>query len=135
MRYLIVILLGMVMSSTCCCAAEQPVARREPAVADEAGAAVGAPTALRLKIVRDGFQLDWTRSPQDPGAVTGYEIVRADVFSGPYETVGRVDKGISGFVDRSAKPEIIYFYKIRALAGKLYSPFSREAAGEITGRP
>ena len=135
MRYAISILLGAVLISAVCFAAEHPEQRKEPAAADETGAAVGAPTALRLRIVQNGFQLNWAPSPHDPGAVTGYEIVRADVFSGPYETVGKVDKGIFSFVDRTAKPEIIYFYKVRALAGDMYSPFSREAAGEIPGTP
>ena len=135
MQYATSILLGAVLISACCFAAEQPGQRKEPAVAEEPGAAVGSPTALRLKIVQNGFQLDWMSSPQDPGVVTGYEIVRAAVFSGPYETVGIVEKGILTFVDKTAKPEAIYFYKVRAIAGGRYSPFSREAAGEIPGTP
>ena len=94
-----------------------------------------APNGLTLRIVPEGFLLNWSPSPQDPGVVTGYEIVRTTVFSGPYETVGTVSKGVFSFVDKTAKPEAIYFYKVRALAGSLYSPFSREAAGEMPGRP
>lgn len=135
MRNAMSILLGAVVISAVCFAAEYPGPKGEPAAATETVAAVGAPTALRLSIDRDCFLLDWRLSPQDPGPVTGYEIVRADVFSGPYETVGRVNKGISGFVDRSAKPEIIYFYKVRAQAGDLHSPFSKEATGELPGKP
>jgi len=129
------ILLVTIVISGFCFAAEHPEQRKDPVVADEPGSAIGAPTALRLRIVPDGFQLDWTLSPQDPGAVTGYEVVRASVFSGPYETVGNVGTGISSFIDRTAKPEAIYFYKVRALAGSRYSPFSREAAGEMPGTP
>jgi len=94
-----------------------------------------APSALHLKIAGNGFQLDWTLSPQDPDGVTGYEIVRADIFSGPYETVGKVKQGVSSFVDRTVKPEVIYFYKVRALSGSQPSPFSKEAAGEVMGNP
>lgn len=94
-----------------------------------------APTGLAAGIVPEGFLLSWNPSPQDPGGVTGYEIVRANVFSGPYETVGTVDRGVFTFVDKTAKPENIYFYKVRAIAGDRYSPYSREAAGEIPGTP
>ena len=135
MQYATSILLGAVLISACCFAAGHPERKSEPAVSEGTGVAVGAPTALRLKIIQNGFQLDWTPSPQDPGVVTGYEIVRATFFSGPYETVGIVEKGILTFVDKTAKPEAIYFYKVRAIAGDRYSPFSREAAGEMPGTP
>ena len=135
MRYAISILLAAIVISACCSAAGHPERKSEPAISEDTGVAVGAPTALRLKIIQNGFQLDWTPSPQDPGVVTGYEIVRATFFSGPYETVGIVEKGILTFVDKTAKPEAIYFYKVRAIAGGRYSPFSREAAGEIPGTP
>jgi len=100
------------------------------AVLEQAGTMVGAPSALHLKIAGDGFQLAWTRSPQDPGTVNGYELVRADRFSGPYETVAMVGKGISQYHDSSASSEIIYYYKVRAIAGKEYSPFSNTVSGE-----
>ncbi len=102
---------------------------------EETSAQPQAPTGLRVRIVPEGFLLSWNPSPQDPGVVTGYEIVRASIFTGPYETVGTVGKGISSFVDKTAKPEFIYFYKVRAIAGDRYSPFSKEAAGEIPGKP
>lgn len=94
-----------------------------------------APTGLTVAIVPEGILLSWKPSPQDPGIVTGYEIVRANIFAGPYQTVGTVGKGIITFVDKTARPENIYFYKIRAIAGNRYSLFSREAAGEMPGTP
>lgn len=135
MRHVLFILLGLLTISALCCATESAGQRQEAAETGDVAAEVGAPTALHLRIVRDGFQLTWAISPQDPGTVTGYEIVRAAVFSGPYEPVGTVGKGVSTFIDRTAKPEVIYFYKVRAFAGARYSPFSREAAGEIPGKP
>lgn len=135
MRPAIFIPLGAVLISAFCYAAEEQGQSKEPAAVNETVGAIGAPAALNLRIVRNGFQLSWALSPQDPGAVTGYEIVRAAVFSGPYETVGTVNRGISSFVDGTVKPEAIYFYKVRAVAGSLYSPFSREAAGEVPGNP
>jgi len=94
-----------------------------------------APTGLTLRIIPEGFLLSWSPSPQDPRVVTGYEIVRAAIFSGPYETVGTVSKGVFSFIDKTVQPEAIYFYKVRAIAGGQYSPFSGEAAGEIPGKP
>jgi hypothetical protein len=90
----------------------------------------GAPTALRLVIVPNGFKLSWQPSPQDPGPVTGYEIARSDLASGPFITVAKVDKGVSEHIDTTASPEIIYYYKIRAVAGTVYSPYSNTVAGE-----
>ncbi|MRR34193.1 fibronectin type III domain-containing protein [bacterium] len=94
-----------------------------------------APTGLTLRIVPEGFLLSWSSSPQEPVIVTGYEVVRATYFSGPYESVGTVDRGVFSFVDKTAKPEAIYFYKVRAMAGSQYSLFSREASGERPGTP
>jgi hypothetical protein len=131
MKYHISIVLGAVLICTVCLAGEKESAgRSEPAVAEEAGTIPGAPAALRLKIVQNGFQLSWTLSPHDPGKVTGYEIVRSDRFSGPFDSVTTVGKGISQYIDTTALPEIIYFYKVRSVAGKGYSPFSNTVTGE-----
>jgi hypothetical protein len=98
--------------------------------AGQKGAAPGAPTALRLVIAPDGFKLSWQPSPDDPGIVTGYEIVRSDLASGPFTNVATVDKGIFQHIDTTASPEIIYYYKVRAVAGKVYSPYSNTVTGE-----
>jgi len=110
--------------STAGCASEPSKPAQAP------GDPVRPPEALRLRIVPNGFQLDWRLSPQDPGAVTGYELVRSDRFTGPYDTVARVDKGTARYVDTTASREVIFFYKVRALAGKRSSPFSNTVTGE-----
>jgi hypothetical protein len=92
--------------------------------------APGAPAALKLVIVPDGFKLSWKLSPEDPGTVTGYEIVRAELASGPFTKVGAVGKGVSEYVDKTAAKEIIYYYKVRAAAGDVYSPYSNTVTGE-----
>ena len=92
--------------------------------------APGAPAALKLVIVADGFKLGWKLSPQDPGIVTGYEIVRAELASGPFTKVATVGKGVSEYVDKTASKEIIYYYKVRAAAGDVYSPYSNTVTGE-----
>jgi len=102
---------------------------------EERPALLAAPTALKLVIVPSGFRLSWQPAPQETGRVTGYEIVRATIFSGPYEAVARVGKGVLSYTDTTAKPEHIYFYKVRALAGAEYSPFSGAATGEMPGTP
>ncbi len=119
-----------------CAHEEQDRAKGAATGAEQAiSASLQAPTGLALRIVPEGFLLSWSPSPQDPGVVTGYELVRATYFSGPYEAVGTVGKGVSSFVDRTIKPEAIYFYKVRAIAGGQYSPFSNEASGESPGKP
>jgi len=135
MRYLAFFILNTVFICTVILAVEAPRAQANKAVAEQAGPSAQAPSALHLKIAGDGFQLDWELSPQDPGTVTGYEIVRSPIFSGPYETVGKVEPGVSSFVDRSATSEVVTFYKVRALTGGQPSPFSKEAAGEVMKRP
>lgn len=93
---------------------------------------LGAPTTLKLVIVPNGFKLTWKLSPQDPGMVTGYEIVRADRASGPFDNVAIVNKGVSEYIDTTAAKEIIYYYKVRvrARAGDIYSSYSNTVTGE-----
>lgn len=124
------ILVGTMLICSVVLASEVPRVNEEGSVVAGSGTIAGAPAALRLRIVQNGFQLTWQLSPQDPGPVTGYEIVRSDRFSGPYDTVATVGKGISQYHDATALREIIYFYKIRAIVGKGYSPFSNTVSGE-----
>jgi len=130
MKYAAFLILSAALICTVVLAAEAPQMQEGKAVAEQAGPMAEAPSALHLKIVGNGFQLTWTLSPQDPGTVSGYEIVRADRFTGPYDTVATVGKGISQYHDTSASKEIIYFYKVRAIVGKEYSPFSNTVTGE-----
>ena len=96
----------------------------------EKQAPLGAPENLKLVIVPNGFKLTWMPSAQDPGIVTGYEIVRADRASGPFAKVAMIGKGVSEYIDTTAAPEIIYYYKVRAMAGNVYSPDSNTVTGE-----
>jgi hypothetical protein len=95
------------------------------------GVALEPPTALKLGIVKNTFQLSWKISPQDPGNVMGYEIFRStNLASGPFTKVATVGKGVSQYTDRTAAPEIIYYYKVRAVAGSSISPYSNTVTGE-----
>jgi len=135
MKYLAFIIFSALCITMVGLASTPLQAQEAKTMMEQAGAMAQAPSALHLVIDGNGFLLTWGLSPQDPGMVTGYEIVRSAFFSGPYETVGKVDQGVSSFVDRTPNPEVVYFYKVRALTDGEPSPFSKEAAGEVTKRP
>lgn len=130
MKYAQLVMLSTTLICTVAFAGEVPQMQEGKTVAEQARSMAQAPSGLHLKIVENGFQLTWALSPQDPGAVDGYEIVRSDRFSGPYERVATVGKGISQYHDPSAFKEIIYFFKVRAIVGKEFSPFSNTVTGE-----
>jgi hypothetical protein len=98
--------------------------------AEQKNITIAAPTALRLMIVPNGFKLNWNPSPEDPGIVTGYEVVRSDLASGPFVKIATVDKGVAQYVDTTASPETIYYYKVSAVAGNVHSPYSNTVTGE-----
>ena len=97
--------------------------------------ALPAPTGLTLAIVPQGMALSWDHCPSDAGAVTGYEIVRATSAAGPFEKVGTVQKGIEHFLDTTAAPENIFYYKVRALSDAGPSAWSPPVTGERTAPP
>jgi hypothetical protein len=101
------------------------------AFADERTAGPGAPTKLTLDVVPPALYLEWKLSPQDPGMVTGYEIMRAMDYRGPYHKIATVNKGISHYEDASVSPKVIYFYKVRAVSEDSYSPYSNVAVGDV----
>jgi len=94
---------------------------------------LGPPSELKLVIQGKGFLLTWKASPDDPTTLTGYEIVRANVASGPFQAIATVGKGILKYYDGTAHPEVIYYYKVRALADKVYSGYSNTVTGERPG--
>ncbi len=101
------------------------------AAADNVSPAVMPPSKFSMDILPQAFYLEWKLSPQDPGIVTGYEIMRAPDYKGPYERIALVNKGSSHYEDFAIKQNGAYFYKIRAVAGNKYSPFSTVLAGEL----
>ena len=92
--------------------------------------ALAAPTSLKLVIVPNGFKLSWKPAAEVSGGATGYEILRADMASGPFTAVAKVDNGVFEYVDTTASREIIYYYKVRATAGNTYSSYSNTVTGE-----
>lgn len=96
-----------------------------------------APTNLKVSATIDGLNLTWKLSPQDhasgvagpgSGCVTGYEIYRADRRQRKFRKIGTVSKGVMKFEDKTAKKWKTYSYKIRAVAGKEYSPYTSVAS-------
>lgn len=95
-----------------------------------------APEKLILKAVSAGINLFWQAVPQDPGCATGYEIARSTTSGGPYSTLAKVNAGTANaagtirYTDTTITPGIMYYYKVRAIAGTEYSPFSNEVSGK-----
>lgn len=89
-----------------------------------------APTGLTLMPSTTGLYLTWTASPQDPGCVTGYEVSRATSTGGIGTTVATVNKGVVKYNDATATTGTTYYYKIRAVAGSEYSPYTSEVSGK-----
>lgn len=89
-----------------------------------------APTSLAVMPSTTGLYLTWKASPQDPGCVTGYEIARASSSGGVYTALATVDKGVLKYNDTTATAGTTYYYKVRAVSGTDYSPYTSEASGK-----
>jgi hypothetical protein len=89
-----------------------------------------APTGLAVTPSTTGLYLTWKASPQDPGCVTGYEIARSTSSGGVYTTLATVDKGVLKYNDTTAAAGTTYYYKIRAVSGMEYSPYTAEVSGK-----
>lgn len=89
-----------------------------------------APTGLAVVPSTTGLYLTWKASPQDSGCVTGYEIARATSSGGLYTTLATVDKGVLKDNDTTAVVGTTYYYKVRAVSGADYSPYTAEASGK-----
>ena len=89
-----------------------------------------APTGLSVMPSTTGLYLTWVASPQDPGCVTGYEIAHASSSGGVYSTVATLEKGAIKYNDTTAATGTTHYYKIRAVAGSEYSPYTSEVSGK-----
>jgi hypothetical protein len=93
----------------------------------------GVPVDLKAAVSGKGVRLIWKAPPENPELVTGYEIARASLASGPFKALATVGPDVQVFLDTGAKPEVIYFYKIRAVGKESDSPFSKLVSAEISG--
>jgi len=89
-----------------------------------------APTGLSIMPSTTGLYLTWKSSPQDPGCVSGYEIARATSSGGVYTTLATVNSGVLKYNDTTATAGTTYYYKVRAVSGTDYSPYTAEASGK-----
>jgi hypothetical protein len=89
-----------------------------------------APTGFSLMPSTTGLYLTWTASAQDPGCVTRYEVSRATTSGGIGSTVATVNAGVVKYNDTTAEVGTTYYYKVRAVSGSDYSPYSRAASGK-----
>lgn len=105
------------------------------ALAVEAQTPPEAPTGLVLEVAVKGVTLRWIPSPQDREQVTAYEIGRAASAGGPYEVIRTVGKGSDHFLDTSAPPETILYYKVRAQSRAGASAWTPPVTGERPAAP
>lgn len=106
-------------------------------VAVPAVAAPRPPDQIRLHVLDGNIQLSWVKSPDDLLGVAGYEVVRGVFTTGPFQTVCTTVKSAVSCFDRSAQPEKIYYYKVRALgfANEGHSEFTGLAEGQLPPPP
>ncbi len=89
-----------------------------------------APSGLTVTPSINGLYLTWTASPNDPGCVTKYEIARSTTSGGVFSTIDTVDKGVIKYNDTTASAGTQYYYKVRAMAGSEFSPYTAEVSGK-----
>ena len=89
-----------------------------------------APTGLSLMPSINGLYLSWTASPNDPGCVTGYEVTRSTTAGGVSTVIATVNAGMLKYNDATAAAGTTYYYKVRAMAGMEYSPYTSEVSGK-----
>jgi len=89
-----------------------------------------APAGPTLMPSTTGLYLTWTASTSDPGCVTGYEVSRATTAGGVASIIATVDKGVIKYNDTTTVAGTTYYYKVRAVAGHEFSPYTSEVSGK-----
>lgn len=90
----------------------------------------GPPTNVRVSMIGNSVQIQWEPPDEIPEAVTGYEIVRAHAPNGLYRKIVHVPRSVLSYRDDTTRPNVRYFYKIRAEADNSYSEYSSPASAE-----
>src|SRR5206468_8729185 len=103
------------------CYVVRAVASREPLVesksSEEACVAVadvsapGTPSGLTILPVAEGLELSWSPSPE--ADLAGYRVLRS-TGPGPPEQVAEVPPNQTQYVDKTAGPAVVYFYRLVA---------------------
>lgn len=75
---------------------------------------------------RTSIQLNWADKASNE---TGYQVWRATSASGTYSLVTTLGANITTYADNNLTQNTVYFYKVRAAAGALFSAYSNVASG------
>jgi hypothetical protein len=68
------------------------------------------------EVTVNGVKVEWEGSLQDPGCVTGYQLLRSDSEVGTYTVVTEIFKGNQSGKDTSVEAGKTYYYQIKALS-------------------
>jgi|GEM_PF-3490411 len=80
------------------------------------------------------LDISWALSPMDSSGseVTGYVVSRDTLLDGAYSAIDTTDAGIHTYSDCSATPDLLYYYRIQALAAGVLSSPTAPASGRAT---
>ncbi len=73
-------------------------------------------------------QLNWARNPTPTYPETGFEIYHSTTSGGPYTFVGQVAADTVHFTDTALKPNVKYYYVVRAIDTTAAAALSNEAS-------
>ena len=75
---------------------------------------------------RTSIQLNWADKASNE---TGYQVWRSTSANGTYSLVTTVGANVTTYADNGLTQNTVYFYKVRAAAGSLFSAYSNVASG------
>ncbi|WP_298734807.1 fibronectin type III domain-containing protein [uncultured Chitinophaga sp.] len=75
---------------------------------------------------RTSIQLNWADKASNE---TGYQVWRATSATGTYSLITTVGPNVTTYADNNLSQNTVYFYKVRAAAGALFSAYSNVASG------
>jgi hypothetical protein len=76
-----------------------------------------APINLKAtQVTASTVKVTWEGSLQDPGCVTGYQLLRSEIEGTTGTVVADIVKGIRTSKDDTAEPGKTYYYQIKALS-------------------
>lgn len=80
----------------------------------------------------EGIAIRWWFPFQNQESITAFEILRSEKSgTPPYTPVGIVQRkditGFTFFLDKTAKKDVTYYYRMRTISGDNYSVYSNEA--------
>lgn len=97
---------------------------------EDDGIVPGPPTNVRVSVVGSALQIQWDPPDENQEVVTGYEIVRSHVPNGLYRKIVHVPRNVLSYRDDTIRPNLRYFYKVRAETEDSYSDYSSPTAAE-----